>query len=129
MNSTRIKSCPKFYTMRRSAAPSVRAAKKMKFCAPFLAGSRGITTGNSTSAATTSVLRLSDPVRFVRKYSLKILFALFLGRLFEICVRKVVRMTEGIKRKLDPFYCIYLLSFNFVLVQFGVLLCSGVWPW
>lgn len=50
-----------FSTMRRSAAPSVRAAKKMKFCTPFLAGSKENTTGNSTSATTISLAKQSNP--------------------------------------------------------------------
>ncbi|XP_078362706.1 DNA repair and recombination protein RAD54B-like isoform X2 [Oculina patagonica] len=44
--------------MRRSAAPSVRAAKKPKFCTPFLAGNRESTTGNSIS--TTTLVQQSD---------------------------------------------------------------------
>lgn len=47
--------------MRRSAAPSVRAAKKMKFCTPFLAGSKENTTGNSTIATTISLAKQSNP--------------------------------------------------------------------
>ena len=44
-------------TMRRSAAPSMRAAKKMKFCTPFLAGSKENSTRNSTSATTVSLAK------------------------------------------------------------------------
>ncbi|KAJ7372157.1 DNA repair and recombination protein rad54b [Desmophyllum pertusum] len=46
--------------MRRSAAPSVRAAKKMKFCTPFLAESKEGTTGNSMSGAAISLVQQSD---------------------------------------------------------------------
>jgi len=47
--------------MRRSAAPSVRAAKKMKFCSPFLAGSKENTARNLTSATTVSLAKQSNP--------------------------------------------------------------------
>ena len=47
--------------MRRSAAPSVRAAKKIKFCSPFLAGSKENTAGNLTSATTVSLAKESNP--------------------------------------------------------------------
>lgn len=41
--------------MRRSAAPSVRAAKKMKFFPPFVAGNKADTARNSNCSATNSL--------------------------------------------------------------------------
>ena len=38
--------------MRRSAAPSVRAAKKMKFSPPYVAGNKADTARNSNCSAT-----------------------------------------------------------------------------
>ena len=37
--------------MRRSAAPSFRASKKMKFCTPFLGGNKADTAGKSHDSA------------------------------------------------------------------------------
>ena len=51
------------HKMRRSAAPSVRAAKKMKFCTPFLAGNKANTAENSENSTTISLVSVhqADP--------------------------------------------------------------------
>lgn len=62
--------------MRRSAAPSVRAAKKMKFCTPFLASSNANTSGNSNSSLNT--VQVDDP-DLVRALLFLLWFSFILG--------------------------------------------------
>ena len=83
--------------MRRSAAPSVRAAKKMKFCPPFVAGNKADSARNSNCSPTNS-LAFVQPAN---PSQVSILFtSVFRGSLQDLFAKQLTLLVLSIARLL-----------------------------